>query len=298
MKRRAAVSLLALLLLKLTPANAQLIPAQCATSWPGFPFPEGLFLDKAQNHGLESALLQYAVRDSLRAGQPPTFPVNPGVPAWIWHSDLAAVAPSSDLAVFISRFNEFPINRIRGSTDGYIVSAWAFTGKGTRKLIAHTWLHEKSDRRPPRADCGIKIRRQTLLDLGSTPRTPDVSKIDAAVQPPPALRDADNALIAAATCRTSWPPIIEAAGDDRGLFLLPKAGEVSGGANLRSLLDELPDEPVRWRRLKFLASRDGKLGLSMGKLVNCDDPKLLQTYVSAWVRDGERWRLELLAIAP
>jgi hypothetical protein len=79
---------------------------------------------------------------------------------------------------------------------------------------------------------------------------------------------------------------------------LPRVGEVLGGASLRPVLNVLPDEPVRWRRLKFLASRDGKLGLSIGRLVNCDNPEALQTYISAWIRDGESWRLELFAIAP
>jgi hypothetical protein len=127
---------------------------------------------------------------------------------------------------------------------------------------------------------------------------PDVTKIAAAVPPPRSLREADNALIAAATCRDSWPPIIEASGNDRGTFLLPGFGEVLGGARLRSLRNLLPDEPVRWRRLKFLSSRDEKLGVSIGRLENCDDPKSTQTYITVWVRDGKSWRLELLAVTP
>jgi hypothetical protein len=122
--------------------------------------------------------------------------------------------------------------------------------------------------------------------------------VEAALPPPAALRDADNSLIARATCRERWPPIIAASGEDHGLFLVPGVGAVNGGASLRPIFNLLPDEPVRWRRLKFLASRDGKLGLSIGKLVNCDEPSVTQTYVSAWVRDGATWRLELLAIVP
>ena len=296
--KRPASTMLALLLLKLTPVSAQLVESECATAWPGFPFPEGIFLETAQRTGLDPALLQFATRDAVRGGQSPTQPSMTNSPRWIWHSDVAAVAKSSDLGIYISRFNEFPGSRVRGGTDGYIVSAWAFVAKGTRKLIANTWLHEKNDRRPPRPQCGIKILRAPGGLWSSAPPAPDVSGVAAAVPPPPELRDADNELIAQTTCRSRWPPIIAAAGDDHGRFLLPSVGEVIGGANLRGILDNLPDEPVRWRRLKFLASRDGTLGLSIGKLVSCDDPKLVQTYITAWVRNGERWRLELLAIAP
>jgi hypothetical protein len=73
---------------------------------------------------------------------------------------------------------------------------------------------------------------------------------------------------------------------------------VTPAANLQPISHLLPNEPVRWRRLKFLASRDGTLGLSIGRLVNCDDASAVQTYVSAWIRDGKSWRLELLAIVP
>jgi hypothetical protein len=296
--KRPALTILALLLLKLTPVSAQLVEAECATAWPGFPFPEGIFLETAQRNGLDPALLQFAARDAVRGGQPLMQPAVANLPRWIWHSDVAAVAKSSDLGLFISRFNEFPVSGVRGSTDGYIVSAWAFLAKGTRKLIANTWLHEKNDRRPLRPQCGIQIRSLPGALWSSAKRAPDVSAIAGAVSPPPELRDADNDLVAQTSCRDRWPGIIAAAGDDHGRFLLPGVGEVAGGANLRTILDNLPDEPIRWRRLKFLASRDGTLGLSIGKLVNCDDPKLVQTYVTAWVLDGERWRLELLAIAP
>jgi hypothetical protein len=296
--KHPALSILALLLLKLTPVSAQLVEAECATAWPGFPFPEGIFLEDAQRTGLDPALLRFAARDAVRGGQPPTQAAIVSAPGWIWHSDLAAVAKPSDLGIFVSRFNEFPGSGVRGTSDGYIVSAWAFVAKGTRKLIANTWLHEKNDRRPLRPECGIQIRSLPGALWSSAKRVPDVSAVAAAVSPPPELRDADNELIAQTTCRSRWPPIIAASGDEHGLFLLPGAGEVLSGARLRAILDHLPDEPVRWRRLKFLASRDGTLGLSIGKLVNCDDAKLVQTYVTAWVRDGERWRLELLAIAP
>jgi hypothetical protein len=298
LKHPATVIVFALLQQLPAPATAQLAEAECATSWPGFPFPEGIFLESAQRTGLDPALLQFATRDAVRGGQPPTQPAVANSPRWIWHSDLAAVAKTSDLGIYISRFNEFPGSRVRGGTDGYIVSAWAFIAKGTRKLIANTWLHEKNDRRPLRSQCGIQIRSLPGGLWSSAPRAPDVSKVAAAVPPPPELRDADNELIAQTTCRDRWPGIMAATGDDHGHFLLPSVGEVIGGANLRPILDNLPDEPVRWRRLKFLASRDGKLGVSIGKLVNCDDPKRVQTYVTAWVRNGERWRLELLAIAP
>ena len=208
------------------------------------------------------------------------------------------MARTTDLGLYISRFNEYPGSRIRGGTDGYIVSAWAFVAKGTRKLIGHAWLHEKNDRRPVRGQCGLQFRALPGGLWSSAPKAPDTSEVAAAVAPQPELRDADNALIAATTCRDRWPEIIAAAGEDHGLFLLPGVGEVTGGASLRPILDNLPDEPVRWRRLKFLASRDGTLGLSIGKLVHCDDPKRLQTYITAWIRDGKSWRLELLAIAP
>ena len=286
-----------LLLLCLAPANAQLVEAECGTWPPGTPFPDSLYLEDARRLGIDTAWREFSVKDAIRAGQPPALPPASSTPAWIWHADHAAIASTKDLGIFVSRFNNHPQGWERGISDGYVVSAWAFVSTGTPKLIASTWLHEKNDR-PVNPQCENRL---IIIPGNSWPpkrRGPDFSNVAAAVPPPEALRDADNELIAASTCRERWPPIIAASGEDHGTFLLPRVGEVLGGASLRPILNLLPDEPVRWRRLKFLASRDGKLGLSIGRLVNCDDPKLMQTYVSAWVRDGESWRLELLAIAP
>jgi hypothetical protein len=158
-------------------------------------------------------------------------------------------------------------------------------------------LQAKNDR-PPRPECAKRFIVIPGNHWSTAPRVPGSSDVAAVASPPEALRDADNALIARASCRDRWPPIIEASGENRGRFLVPGVGEVIGGASLRPIYNLLPQEPVRWRRLKFLASRDGTLGLSIGRLVNCDDSKTVQTYLSAWVRDGKSWRLELLAIAP
>ena len=298
MRRLATGMVFTLLLLRLTPASAQLVEAECATSWPGLPFPEELFLELAQSKGLDNAWRQFSGPDAVRAGYPPAPRIARSAPSWVWHSDLKAIARTKDLGLFISRFNEGPEGWELGVTDGYIVSAWAFVAKGTPKLIASTWIHVKNDRLPLRSECENRIilKRGNWWDTGS--RVPGLSDVAAAVSPPAALRDADNALIARATCRERWPPIIAASGEDHGLFLVPAFGAVKSGANLRAIFHLLPNEPVRWRRLKFLASRDGTLGLSIGRLVNCDDPSAMQTYVSAWIRDGASWRLELLAIVP
>ncbi len=293
MRRPAIVWVFALLVLHPGPVSSQFLEAECSSSWPGFPFAEGIFLERGQRSGLDTALREFAARDAMRGGTAPA-----GSAAWTWHSDLSAVARSSDLGVFISRFNRLPRRSDPDVTDGYVVSAWAFVDKGTRKLIANTWLNEKNDRRPLRPPCGLRIVRAPGGVWSSAPAASEVREVAAAVPPSAGLREADNALIAAATCRSRWPSIIAAAGEDQGRFLLPGAGEVIGGANLRAILDQLPDEPVRWKRVKFLASRDGKLGVSIGRLVNCDDSKLTQAYVTAWIRDGASWRLELLAIAP
>jgi hypothetical protein len=298
MKGPTTITVFAIVLLRLSPASAQLVEAECGASWPGFPFPESIYLERAQSIGLDVALREFAAADSVRGGKPPAPQTANGSPAWTWHSDRAAVARTSDLGVFISRFNKAAHSWELGVSDGYIISAWAFTGKGVRKLIANTWLYEKNDRLPDRPQCGIRLLSRPGGMWSTAPRAPDIHDVDAALPPPATLRDADNSLIARATCRERWPPIIAASGEDHGLFLLPGVGAVTGGAALRPLLNLLPDEPVRWRRLKFLASRDGKLGLSIGKLVSCDEPGATQTYVSAWVRDGASWRLELLAIVP
>ena len=298
MRRLATGMVFTLLLLRLTPASAQLVEAECATSWPGLPFPEELFLELAQSKGLDVAWRQFSGPDAVRGGYPPAPRIARSAPSWVWHSDLKAIARTKDLGLFISRFNEGPEGWELGVTDGYIVSAWAFVAKGTPKLIASTWLHVKNDRLPLRSECENRLilKRGNWWDTNS--RAPGLSDVAAAVPPPAALRDADNALIARATCRERWPPIIAASGEDHGLFLVPVFGAVKSGANLRPIFHLLPNEPVRWRRLKFLASRDGTLGLSIGRLVNCDDPNAIQTYVSAWIRDGASWRLELLAIVP
>jgi hypothetical protein len=299
MKRSSTVTTFALLLLlRLTAASAQLVEADCATSWPGFPFPEAMFLDHAQSKGLDIAWREFSAPDAVRAGQPPAPRIARSAPTWVWHSDLSAIARTSDLGVFISRFNNGPQGWDLGVTDGYMVSAWAYVAKGTPKLIASTWMQVKSDRLPLSSEC---VNRLIVIPgnfWSTVPRVPGVSDVAAAASPPVALRDADNALIARATCRERWPPIIEASGENHGRFLVPGVGEVIGGASLRPIYNLLPKEPVRWRRLKFLASRDGTLGLSIGRLVNCDDSNAVQTYVSAWVRDSESWRLELLAIVP
>src|SRR5262245_2417635 len=107
MKHPTPVAVLALLLLHPLSASAQLAEAECASSWPGFPFPEGIYLESAQRNGIDPAWLQYAARDAVRRGEPPA-PSGGSEPSWIWHSDLAAVAKSSDLGIFISRFNAFP----------------------------------------------------------------------------------------------------------------------------------------------------------------------------------------------
>jgi len=298
MKRPATVIVFALLLLWLTPANAQLVEAECATYWPGLPFPEAMFLEHAQSKGLDLALREFSAPDAVRGGHPPAPRIARSAPSWVWHSDLKAIAQTKDLGIFISRINEGPKGWDLGVTDGYTVSAWAFVAKGTPKLIASTWIHVKNDRLPLRSECEKRliVKRGNWWDTDS--RVPGLSDVAAAVSPPAALRDADNALIARATCRDRWPPIIAASGEDHGLFLVSVFGAVTPGANLRPISNLLPNEPVRWQRLKFLASRDGTLGLSIGKLVNCDDPRAMQTYVSAWILDGESWRLELLAIVP
>jgi len=283
-------------LLWLQSANAQLVEAECGTWPPGTPFPDALYLERASRAGIDIAWRELSAKDAIRAGNPPAPPTASSTPAWIWHADQAVVARSRDLGIFVSRFSNHPQRWERGVSDGYIVSAWAFVTKGTPKLIASTWLHEKHDR-PLNPQC----KNQLILIPESWPpkhRGLDVSDVAPPVPPPQGLRNADNELIAAATCRDRWPPIIAASGEDHGTFLLPRVGEVLGGASLRPLLNVLPDEPVRWRRLKFLASRDGKLGLSIGRIVNCDNPEATQTYISVWVRDGESWRLELLAITP
>src|SRR5688572_1765121 len=297
MKRPAVVMVFGLLLLRLTPASAQLVEAECATSWPFFPFPEAMFLDYAHDKGFDIAWRRFSAPDSVRAGQPPAPRIARSAPTWVWHADLVAIARTSDLGIFISRFNEGPNGWDLGVTDGYVISAWAFVAKGTHRIIASTWLHVKSDR-PPRPPCENRLILRRGNFGRSDPPMPDVSGILAAVAPPAGLREADNSLIANATCRDRWPPIIEASGENRGRFLLPGVGEVIGGASLRPIDNLRPKEPVRWRRLKLLASRDGKLGLSIGRLANCDDSRALETYVSAWIRDGASWRLELLAMVP
>ena len=298
MKRPTAMTAIVLfLLLHLAPANAQLVEAECPTSWPFMPFPEGMVLDYAQSKGFDIAWKQFSAPDSVRAGQPPAPRIARSAPTWVWHADVSAIARTQDLGVFVSRFNEGPNGWDRGVTDGYIVSAWAFVAKGTHKLVASTWLHVKNDR-PLRPPCENRLILKRGDFWSKDANVPDVSGIAAATTPPAGLRDADNALIAKATCRERWPPIIEASGEKHGRFLVPGVGEVIGGASLRPIYNLLPQEPVRWRRLKFLASRDGKLGLSIGRLVNCDDPSAAQTYVSAWIPDGASWRLELFAIAP
>lgn len=296
MQRPATVMVFALLLLRMTPASAQLVEAECATSWPAFPFPEGMSLDIAQRQGVDVAWRKFSAPDAVRAGHPPEPRIPRSAPTWVWNADLAAIARTSDLGLFISRFNEVPQGWDLGVTDGYIVSAWAYVAKGTPKLIASTWLRAKNDR-PQRPDCPNQFIFKRG-DFYTGPRDAGVSDVAPVAAPQAALRDADNALIAGATCRDRWPPIIKASGEKQGLFLLPGVGEVIGGARLRPIYTRLPQEPVRWRRLKFLASRDGKLGLSIGRLVNCDDANAAQTYVSAWIRDGESWRLGMLAIAP
>jgi hypothetical protein len=298
MKRPTAVTAFALLLLlRLMPASAQLAEAECANSWSAFPFPHSMFLDYAHGKGFDVAWRQFSAPDSVRAGQPPAPRIARSAPTWVWHADVGTMARTKDLGLFISRFNEVPNGWDLGVTDGYIVSAWAFVAKGTPKLVANTWLHVKNDR-PLRPPCENRLILKRGDFWSKDANVPDVSGIAAAASPSAALRDADNALIAKATCRERWPPIIEASGENHGRFLVPGVGEVIHGANLRPLYNLLPQEPVRWRRLKFLASRDGKLGFSIGRLVNCDDSTAVQTYVSAWILDGASWRLELLAIAP
>jgi len=284
-------------LLWLKSANAQLVEAECGTWPPGTPFPDALYLEDARRLGIDTAWRTVAAKDAVRAGKPPAPPSASSTPAWIWHADRAAVARSRDLGIFVSRFSNHPQLWERGVSDGYIVSAWAFVTKGTPKLIASIWLHEKNDR-PVNPQCENSIRIIPVDPWSPKPRGLDLSDVGPAAPPPEALRDADNELIAKSTCRDRWPPIIAASGEDHGTFLLPRVGEVLGGASLRPLLNVLPDEPVRWRRLKLLASRDGKLGLSIGGIVNCDTPEATQTYIGVWVRDGESWRLELLAITP
>jgi hypothetical protein len=297
MKRLTAVTAFALLLLRFTSANAQLAEAECPTSWPGFPFPEAMLLEHAQSKGLDFAWREFSAPDAVRGGQPPAPRIARSAPTWVWHADVSAIARTSDLGVFISRFNNGPNGWDLGVTDGYIVSAWGYVSKGTPKLIANTWLHVKNDR-PVRPPCENRLILKRGDFWSTDARVPGVSDVAASATPSAELRDADNALIARATCRERWPPIIEASGENHGRFLLPGVGEVVGGARLRPIYNLLPKEPVRWRRLKFVASRDGTLGLSIGRLVNCDDSTAVQTYVSAWIRDGASWRLELLAIAP
>jgi hypothetical protein len=256
-----------------------------------------MFLEFVKSKGPDIAWREFSAPGAVRGGQPPAPRISGSAPSWVWHSDQAAIAKTSDVGIFISRFNEGPQGWDLGVTDGYIVSAWAFIAKGTPKLVASTWIHVKNDR-PPRPQCEKRLILKRGDFWSTNSRVPGVSDVAAAASPPAELRDADNALIARATCRERWPSIIEASGENHGLFLLPGVGEVIGGASLRPIYNLLPKEPVRWRRLKFLASRDGKLGLSIGQLVNCDDSSAVQTYVSAWIRDGASWRLELFAIAP
>ena len=285
----------AFLLLWLTPATAQLVEAECWEWPPGLPFPDSLYMERARNFGVDVVWREFAAKGAIRAGQPPSPPTASSAPAWTWHADHSAIARTSDLGVFVSRFNANPLSWEQGVSDGYVVSAWAYVSKGSPKVIATTWLHVKNDR-PLHPHC----KNRLIVVPGNgwyIPRRDPFSDVAAAATPPAALRDADNSLIAATTCRDRWPKVIAAAGEDKGTFLLPGVGEVLGGARLRSAVKLLPDEPVRWRRLKFLSSRDEKLGLSIGRLVNCDDPKVEETYISAWVREGESWRLELLAIA-
>ena len=72
MKRPTTITALALvLLLRLAPANAQLVEAECPTSWPFMPFPEGMVLDYAHSKGFDIAWKQFSAPDSVRAGQPP-----------------------------------------------------------------------------------------------------------------------------------------------------------------------------------------------------------------------------------
>jgi len=284
-----------ILLAWLTSAHAQLVEAEC-WEWPtGIAFPDSLYVERARNFGFDVPWREFAARDAIRAGRPPASPAESGTLGWTWLADRYAIARTTDLGVFVSRTNTRALGWQEGISDGYIVSAWAFVSKGTPKVIATAWLHEKSDR-PVKPPC--ENRLVVVPGNAWSRRKLDFSEVAAATAPPAGLRDADNSLIAAATCRERWPPIIAASGENRGTFLIPKIGEVRGGARLRPLLNLLPDEPVRWRRLKFLSSRDETLGLSIGRLENCDDPKATQTYISVWVRDGKSWRLELLAIAP
>ena len=63
MRRLATGMVFTLLLLRLTPASAQLDEAECSTSWPGLPFPEELFLELAQN--VAAAIAQYGRRETF-----------------------------------------------------------------------------------------------------------------------------------------------------------------------------------------------------------------------------------------
>ena len=141
MKRPATVMVFALLLLRLTPASAQLVEAECATVMARLSLSRGDVSRRMRKaKGLDIAWRQFSAPDSVRGGHPPAPRIAGSAPSWVWHSDLTAIARTSDLGLFISRFNEGPDGWDLGVTDGYIVSAWAFVAKGTPKLIASTWI--------------------------------------------------------------------------------------------------------------------------------------------------------------
>ena len=70
MKYSATVMVFALLILRSTPASAQLVEAECATEWPGLPFPEEMFLDLAQSQGLDPAWRQFSAPDAATLFRP------------------------------------------------------------------------------------------------------------------------------------------------------------------------------------------------------------------------------------
>jgi hypothetical protein len=92
--------------------------------------------------------------------------------------------------------------------------------KGTPKLIASTWLHEKNDR-PLNPQC----KNQIILIPESWPpkhRGLDLSDVGPAAPPPEALRDADNELIAASTAEIAGRPSSRPPARITGLPLAPR----------------------------------------------------------------------------